>query len=241
MLRTLLKSSAVPVVFFRTVGLALMNRRGLLSAVLMACGVLTAAAHQPYESSALARLEGEGIELTVTASLEIAKLLVEKTAAPGSMNEQLLEVCAGLYEVTGDGGPLPPERVFYNEREGESVFSVIYPAARPGDLQFRAVYLDKLPSGYGGSLKVMEDAGKILAFQQRLRRGDANNVVSVRIKPVAVHSAESAHVPAVSERVRFGPKSSWAMILITCLAAVMFMTLTAWRVARNKPQEKIHV
>jgi hypothetical protein len=87
----------------------------------------------------------------------------------------------------------------------------------------------------------MEDAGKILAFQQRLGRGDANNVVSVRIKPVAVHSAESAHVPAVFERVRFGPKSSWAMILITCLAAVMFMTLTAWRVARNKPQEKIHV
>jgi len=210
---------------------------------------MMAVAHQPYESSALARLEGEGIELTVTASLEIAKLLVEKSAESGSPHEQLMKVGAGLYEVTGNGEPLRPERVFYNQREGEAVFSAIYPQARPGDLQFRAVYLDKLPPGYGGSIRVVEGAERILGFQQRLRRGDAANSITVHIKPVAgqpvvvtpAPSARAPSVPVADIPPRLDPKPWRPISLIVTVAAAWIAAWAAWLVARNKPKEKTHV
>lgn len=212
--------------------------------ILLACSAPMARAHQPYQSSAEVRLEGEGIELTVIASREIAVQLADKQDASEDPRQRLLKVASGLYEVSNEGVKMTPERVFFEDREGESVFSAIYPPARPGELKLRAVYLDELPIGYGGSLKVMDGEGRILGFQQRLRRGGPFQTVSVRIAPpasrpelqpppvAAMRQTSAAIAPAVC-----GPRS----LCLAGVAAVAWMAGAAWSRTRSKPKEEIHV
>src|ERR1043166_9008866 len=142
-------------------------------AALFACAAV-ASAHQPYDSSAVARLDRERLELTITTSAEIAGMLVGEPMIEGTALEnlrpQLLKVGTELYEVTANGQPLQPERVFFTARGGEAIFSAIYPViASATELRFRAVYLDKLPPGYGGSIEIFDDAGNLLGRQPLLK------------------------------------------------------------------------
>lgn len=161
-------------------------------------------AHAPYESSALARFDGEALELVVTTSFEIAGLLVgqptDDPAALEKLRPQLQDAGAELYEVSLGDKPIKPERVYLEYKEGEAVFSLIYPQAKPTGMRFRAAYFDKLPIGYSGSLKVVDEAENSLGYQPRLKKGnDTLSITSTAAAPADTPAASDSpgNLPAV--------------------------------------------
>lgn len=175
-----------------------------LTAVMLASTGLVVA-HEPYESSAVARFDDEALELVVTASFEIAGLLVgqptDDPAALETLRPKLLGAGAELYELSLGDKPIKPERFYLEYKEGEAVFSLIYPQAKPAGMRFRAAYLDKLPIGYSGSLKVVDEAGNSLGHYPRLKKG--NDTLSIE-SPAASSVPASTHVvpPAASDSPR---------------------------------------
>lgn len=146
-------------------------------------GAPLAGAHQPYESNAVVRLDPDGLEITLTASPEIAGQLIGEpmrgTAAFEKFRPQFLKAGGTLYEVTTHGRRLEPQRIFFSEREGEAVFSIIYPLVENAGLLFRATYLDKLPPGYAGAIEVLDETGKILGQEPRLKKGQTKNMFAL--------------------------------------------------------------
>ena len=175
-------------------------RFGIMVAAVLLSLAAVVKGHEPYESNAQARLENGWLELTVTTSLEIAGLLAGErgmdAAALESRRPQMLKTGAELYEVSASGKPLQPERTFFALKNGESVFSIIYPLGQQlAELSFRAVYLSKLPQGYAASIQVFDEAGSLMGGQPLLKKGDAKDTFSVRL-PAVASNQKSEPAPA---------------------------------------------
>lgn len=156
-------------------------------------------AHQPFESSAQARIGAGELELTVTTSLEIAGRLVgSPLSSDGSIDQirpQLVKLAAELYEVNSSVGKLDPERTFFTLRNGESVFSAIYQVGSIAEFRLRAAYLTKLPVGYGGLLVVLDGQGKVIGGPALLKPGAEKDTLLVRV-PLPAASNNTGAEPA---------------------------------------------
>ncbi|BCU78572.1 hypothetical protein [Luteolibacter sp. LG18] len=215
---------------------------GILATFMMA-GI--AQAHQPYESSAHARFDGETLELTVVASLEIAGRMVGdpsgSIAALEELRPQLVTEGAGLYEVTADGKRLEAERVFFSIREGEAVFSMIFPVGNAAKLGFRAAYLDKLPIGYGGSIEVIDESGKVLGLNPLLKKGADKDTFGLPLTALISTSVPSAtpvtpaSPSAVVLPVAVEPQVDVRWSLLVAILAVYFLAVwIARRVQKSR-------
>lgn len=201
-----------------------------------------ATAHQPYESSAVAQLDGERLDMRITTSAEIAYQLVgEQMGEAGALENlraQLLSKGAELYEVTASGKRLQPERVFLNLRGGEVVISTIYTVARPAELRFQAVYLSKLPMGYGASIEVLDDAGNLLGRELRLKKGETKDTFSVHVpaaisnpvsmavnSPAPAEEAAQSPMPIASVQTSIAPKQNAPFSLLIAIGAVLIFAV----------------
>ncbi|MFD0893868.1 hypothetical protein KBB96_10625 [Luteolibacter ambystomatis] len=213
--------------------------RRFLAIVLLWGGVSSALAHQPYESSARARLDGDGVELVITTSLEIAGLLAGEPLADAAVLERMATERVVLYEASADGRKLDPQRVFAAIRNNEAVFSMVYPVERPSGLSFRAVYLNKLPPGYGGSLEVVDAAGHVLGLNPLLKRGEGRDTLDIRTPvPLAERAAPAAAIVSVpttapgipsSTPAQQGPRWLPAVIGIIALVILLVLSLQQFR------------
>jgi len=207
-------------------------RRALVSALFW--GIMPVAlAHQPYESSARARIDGEEMELVVTTSLEIAGMLAEEPLADAAVLERMATERVVLYEASADGRKLEPQRVFAAVRNNEAVFSMVYPAANPSGLSFHAVYLDKLPPGYGGSLEVVDATGNVLGLNPLLKKGDGRDTLDIRTPiplaeraaPVAVTVAIPVSAPGIPPPAPTPQGPPWLPAVIGTIALLILLVL----------------
>lgn len=208
-----------------------LTARCLLFAIALLCGGMPLAmAHQPYESSTNVRMDAEGMELVVTTSLEIAGLLAEEPLADAAVLQRMTAERITLYEVSADGRKLEPERVFAAIRKNEAVFSIVYPAAKPAALSFRAVYLDKLPPGYGGSLEVVDEAGNMLGMNPLLKKGEARNSLSIAV-PAAL--AERALASAIERTPPTPGRTPWLPLVVGSTAFLLLAVLAYQQIGKT--------
>ncbi|MEO5916226.1 MAG: hypothetical protein ABIS50_18455 [Luteolibacter sp.] len=205
-----------------------------IAAALLAC-VAVASAHRPFESSAIARLDHEGLELVLTMSAELAGKLIDQpmrsSAGFETFRPQFLKAGAELYEVTTHGKPVPPDRVFFKEKEGEAVFSVIYPVVDSAGLRFRAAYLEKLPLGYAGSIELLGEGETLLGRQPMLKKGDTQNTFSAAPpSPPAGKSVEPSLVRIAPAQAGIAPERHLFSIISVALLVLMFV----WQFQRSR-------
>jgi hydrogenase/urease accessory protein HupE len=125
-------------------------------------------AHDPFASSANARVDRAGIQLEITMGRSAAFALLDDAAdLPeeitdedfGKFDQGLKERGAELFTITAGGAPLVAKEVEVRLTEERDVeFRVLYPPPEASPLRFRAAYLDKMVEDHVGTLYV-EDAG----------------------------------------------------------------------------------
>ncbi|HEX6276354.1 MAG TPA: hypothetical protein VFZ53_25110 [Polyangiaceae bacterium] len=124
----------------------------------------TAGAHDPFEITALARLNASELVVEVTMARSTALRLAtgrggpRETFAPNAFpghHAKLLALAPSLYAITSDGAPLPLHARSVTLTEERDVLYVLASAAPPGALvRFRAAHLGMLPEGYTSALGV---------------------------------------------------------------------------------------
>lgn len=133
---------------------------------LYACVVAGAAfAHEPFESTATARLQHGRLEVILTLSPHMAAALVstgevetEPTAAFDSYRARLQAMAPDFLNVTGGGQPLAAPRIAVRRNtSAEPEIVYLFNAPPPGPLRFEAAYLRRLPPSYFGHLSVLDD------------------------------------------------------------------------------------
>lgn len=127
-----------------------------------------ACAHEPFESTATARLQHGRLEVVLTLSTGMAAALVktgdvesEPTAAFDSYRARLEALAPGLLKVAAGGQALVAQRIVVRRNpSAEPEIVYLYPAPPPGALRFDAAYLRELPPSYFGQLAVLNDDEK---------------------------------------------------------------------------------
>lgn len=120
--------------------------------------VVGARAHDPFESTTVVRLRPATLELEVTLARSTA-LSVAKDGRPGPTFEPavfdtlrpLFIACApDLFVITRAGERLEPGAVRVAlSIEDDVEFHVVYPRPPPGPLDFHALHIDRLGTGFG--------------------------------------------------------------------------------------------
>lgn len=192
----------------------------------------TALAHSPYESDGVARVEREGVEVSVTCSMEIAEKLVgmpfRSTAEFEGAREMTTRAAGEIYEIAYDGQRVEAVQSGARVMNGEVIFQAVYPPANSDELQVRAVYFSRLPVGYRGSFTVTDASGRTLARNTELRKDKGKDTLVVRLKikePAPSFVAVPSHAspqPAAGLPERFDIIREWVGYIAALAAIVAF-------------------
>lgn len=223
-----------------------MNHRGIL-AICLLLALLTALAvpahaHDPLESTAVARLQHERLELVVTMPVQLASGLV---APPGDIEGVILDAsnfaqyrgrleksAAELYQVTADQTVLTPLRASVALKDGHVEFVIIYPQPASAPLRFTARYLNEnQPSAAYGTLTVFNADEKPLGNKLLLAQNAAAAELSLaslsESQPEPTPAPAEAQKPATSTPAKTWISSSLAITLslfaLAAVSAIMFL------------------
>ena len=165
--------------------------------------VASAVAHEPMESTTVARLQHERLEMVVTFSPQMASALIADAgegerraigaATFSDFRPRLLAKAAELFEVRDGEGVLAPTRTSVAlNKMGEPEFVLIFPEPRTWPARMRIRYLNEMPKGYGGTIQVFDENETALASRALARDGDG---AEVAVNPVPEPIARGAFDP----------------------------------------------
>ena len=127
-------------------------------------------AHDPLNSSTVARLGPDGLEVRIRMAQEAARMLLEgQHVTGGDINEAMLATLRSrvrsYYRVSAGGAALVARKTQVELEEEDGIeFLLIYPRPPSGALRFEATFLKELPAGHRSSLSVLNEAGESLAL-----------------------------------------------------------------------------
>jgi hypothetical protein len=193
-------------------------------------------AHDPFESTVIARLQHGRLELVVTMTTQLASLLAGDQGNPetpelnsGNLEdyrERLAERAKNLYEVTAGGAVLTSQRAVVSlTANGHVELVVVYPQPSAWPLRFRAHTFDKLPASYTASLDVFDRDEKLLGRKTIGARNVDGAELSVQpaLPEVPPEPAPAKIVPArspVTESALHGPWMGIGISVVLCVAAL---------------------
>lgn len=142
-------------------------RACLPALLLLAACAVSALAHNPMTSWAVAHLYDDRVELDVELSSESAWALLggSPDVAPDVSTRlpKLKELGPSLYKVSAGGAPLAPTSVEVELREEDGVgFLLIYPRPAGEALRFDAAFLGRLTAGHKSALTLKDASDKVL-------------------------------------------------------------------------------
>lgn len=139
--------------------------------MLILASIQVVQAHDPFSSVANARIDATGttVEITLGRSTvsssfpELPPTVDDDNLAAAT--SRLKEIGREFYRVTTTSGSLKPGEVEVTlSIESDLIFTVHYPRPPEGPVDFRAVYLEKMPSDHVGTLFVEDGAGRNLGW-----------------------------------------------------------------------------
>jgi hypothetical protein len=145
--------------------------------VAMLVGGALLRAHDPYESTAVAIVRADRLELTLTLAQSTALQLIDpeariKALTPQNLAEhrpRLVREGALLFVLTSARTPLAARTVAVElTDENDLVFTVAYPRPAAGRLLVHAAFLRRLGYGYGSLVTFDDAANRNLGWDQLL-------------------------------------------------------------------------
>ncbi len=199
-------------------------------------------AHEPAESSTVARLQYGRLEMVVTFSAPMATALV---AEPGeeeavgicastfaAYQPRLLAKAAGLFEVRVDGVALAPLRTSITlNRMGEPEFVLIYPRPETWPVRLRVHYLKELPARFGGIIQVFDENEASLTSRSLTREGEG---AEVAVNPVPEPNPLAPVEPVKFAPPAMNPVATRSLPLAPVIAAVAVLLFTMRWMRRGK-------
>ncbi len=182
-------------------------------------------AHEPFESTATARLQHGRLEVVLTLSPGMAAALVrtggiesEPTADYESYRAQIEEMAPGFLKVAAGGRALAPQRIAVRRNaSAEPEIVYLFPAPPPGTLSFEAAYLHRLPPSYFSQLAVLDDDEKPL--------GKSLLVAEKAVAEIALAGPMPVATPVPGKVTRL----PWWAVGAGIMAAALLWFLRRWR------------
>ena len=126
--------------------------------------------HDPLNSSTVARLRADGLEIRIHLATETARMLIEgQHVTGGDLSDEMLATLRSrvrsYYQVSAGNVVLVARKTQIELQEEDGVeFLYIYPRPPNGPLRFEAAFLKQLPAAHRSSLSVLSETGEALAL-----------------------------------------------------------------------------